>query len=204
MHKLFYFKGTAALAPHIVLEELGAPYEIELVDFTQQAQKSEAYLSLNPKGRVPALLTEAGILTETPAILVYLAQTNPDAGLIPTEPFGFGQVQEFNNYLAATVHVAHAHKHRGSRWSDDKSAHTSMTAKVTENMTDCASVIERHYLKGPFVMGDKFTICDPYLYLVGLWLHADGVDVERFPKILQHFKTMSARPAVESVMKLHG
>lgn len=204
MHKLFYFKGTAALAPHIVLEEIGAPYETELVDFTNQAQKSAEYLAVNPKARVPALETEVGILTETPAILAFLAQTNPDAKLIPTDPFDFGQVQEFNNYIAATVHVAHAHKHRGSRWSDDKAAHATMTAKVTENMTDCAGVIERHYLKGPFVIGEQFTICDPYLYLVGLWLHADGVDVAQFPKISQHFKDMSARPAVEAVMKLHS
>ena len=104
-------------------------------------------LKINPKGRVPALITEKGILTETPAMLAYLAQIAPDQNLAPTDPFEFAIAQAINSYMASTVHVAHAHKHRGARWADDPLVHEAMRAKVTANMTECAQIIEKHYLK---------------------------------------------------------
>jgi glutathione S-transferase len=83
MFKLYYAPGTCALATHIALEEVGASYEAVLVDFRSQGQRSPAYLAINPKGRVPALMTENGILTETPALLCFVAQLFPKAELAP-------------------------------------------------------------------------------------------------------------------------
>ena len=117
MLRLYYAPGTCALATHIALEEAGAPYEAVLVDFRSQSQRSPEYLAINPKGRVPALVTESGTLTETPALLCFVAQSFPDADLTPfADPFALAQVQEFNTYLCSTVHVAHAHRMRGTRW----------------------------------------------------------------------------------------
>src|SRR6266404_747478 len=123
MFRLYYAPGTCALATHIALEEAGTPYEAVPVDFGSQAQRSPAYLAINPKGRVPALVTESGTLTETPGLLLFVAQRFPNAELAPlSDPFALAQVQEFNSYLCSTVHVAHAHGRRGARWADDAAA----------------------------------------------------------------------------------
>ena len=151
MFRLYFATGTCALATHIALEEAGAPYEAVAVDFAAQAQRSPEYLAVNPKGRVPALVTESGTLTETPALLLFVAQRFPAAELAPlADPFLLAQVQEFNSYLCSTVHVAHAHGRRGSRWADDAAAIEAMQRKVTANMTECFALIEHKLLKGPW------------------------------------------------------
>src|SRR3954466_3908259 len=104
--KLYYTPGTCALASHIALEEAGADYTTVRVDFKSDEQRQPDYLAINPKGRVPALVTAHGVLTETPAILAYVAQSFPQARLAPSDPFGFAEVQAFNNYLCSTVHIA--------------------------------------------------------------------------------------------------
>jgi glutathione S-transferase len=118
MFKLYYAPGTCALASHIALQEAGAAYTAERVDFKSNQQNSPEYLAINPKGRVPALVTDRGILTETPAMLVFIAQSFPQAKLAPLDDsYTFAQVQAFNSYLCSTVHVAHAHKTRSYRWA---------------------------------------------------------------------------------------
>src|SRR5215218_9658512 len=112
MFKLYYAPGTCALASHIALEEAGAPYSAERLDFIANQQNSPEYLKINPKGRVPAMVTDRGILTETPAMLAFIAQSFPQAKLAPADAFAFAQAQAFNSYLCSTVHVAHAHKGR--------------------------------------------------------------------------------------------
>jgi glutathione S-transferase len=201
MLKLFYAAHTCALASHIALEEAGATYETARVDFRADEQKKPEYLAINPKGRVPALVTEQGILTETPAILAFVAQSFPKARLAPLDdPFAFAQVQAFNSYLCSTVHVAHAHRMRGHRWVDDPAAIKEMQRKVPQTVGECFELIEREMLAGPWVTGSAYTICDPYLFTLAQWLDGDGVDRARFPKVQDHFKRMSERPAVKKAI----
>ena len=201
MMKLFYAPGTCSLASHIALEEVGVPYEACRVDFSRAEQTKPDYLAVNPKGRVPALATERGTLTETPAILAFIAQSFPEARLAPLDdPFEFARLQSFLSYLCSTVHVAHAHARRGARWADDPAAHEAMKAKVPQNMADCFALVEATMFAGPFVMGETYTIADPYLFTIAGWLEADGVDPGRFPKILDHRNRMAERPAVARVL----
>lgn len=201
MLTLYYAPATCALASHIALECAGATYEARRLDFGKQEQRSPEYLRINPKGRVPALVTEQGVITETPAVLMYIAQMHPQAKLAPLQDaFRLAKVNEFNNYLCATVHVAHAHKRRGARWADDPAAHESMRAKVTQNMGECFELIERDYLRGPWVLGEEFTICDPYLFTLSSWLEGDGVDIARFPKVAQHYARMQQDARVKKVL----
>src|ERR1700733_8182154 len=161
MITFYYAPNTCSLASHIALEEAGAQSSAVRISFESNEQRSAPYLTVNPKGRVPALVTERGILTETPAILAFIAQSFPKAGLAPiADPFGFAQVQSFNNYMCATVHVAHAHGRRGSRWADDPVAIADMQRKVPQSVGACFDLIEREMLKGPWVMGETYTICD--------------------------------------------
>jgi len=203
MTKLYWASGTCALASHIALEEAGAKYETIKLEFSQGDQRKPEYLKVNPKGRVPALITERGIITETPAILAWIAQTYPQAKLAPTDPFEFAGAQAFNSYLCATVHPAHAHRPRASRWSDDPAAQETMKAKVPQNMSDCFTLIENDMFKGPWVMGAAYSICDPYLYTISSWLASDKVDIAKFPKVNDHFKRMNERPAVKAVLAAH-
>src|SRR5688572_24550842 len=161
MLKLFYAPGTCALASHIALAEAGAQYELARLDFASGEQTRPEYLAVNPKGRVPALVTDAGVLTETPALLVYIAQSFPAAKLAPLDnPFELARVQAFNSYLCSTVHVNHAHARRGSRWADDPEAIKAMQRKVPETVGACFELMEREMVTGPWVMGDAYTICD--------------------------------------------
>jgi glutathione S-transferase len=201
MIKLYYAPGTCALASHIALQEAGAAYATQRVNFKINQQNSPEYLAVNPKGRVPAMVTDSGILTETPAMLAYIAQSFPTAKLAPLEDaFAFAQVQSFNSYLCSTVHVAHAHRMRGYRWASEESSFADMKRKLPESVGACFALIERDMLKGPWVMGDTYTICDPYLFTISQWLEADGVDLSKLPRVLDHRMRMTERPAVRQAL----
>ncbi|HZE55484.1 MAG TPA: glutathione S-transferase [Bradyrhizobium sp.] len=201
MMKLYYAVHTCALASHIALEDAGAEYSIQRINFAAGEQRKPEYLAINPKARVPSLVTERGILTETPAMLAFIAQSFPKARLAPLDdPFGFAEVQAFNSYLCATLHVAHAHRMRGYRWADDPAAIEAMKRKVPDSVAACYELIESKMLRGPWVMGEAYTICDPYLFTVAQWMEGDSVDPARFPKVRDHRQRMSERAAVRKVL----
>ncbi|HEY4927490.1 MAG TPA: glutathione S-transferase family protein [Roseiarcus sp.] len=201
MLTFYYSPGSCALASHIALEEAGAPFTLRRIDFSRAEQKSPAYLAINPKARVPAIVTPRGVLTETPAMLAFIAQSFPDARLAPLDdPFAFAQLQAFNVYLCSTVHVAHAHRMRGYRWADDPAAHLAMQKKVPQSVGQCYALIEQKMLKGPWVMGEQYTIADPYLYTLAQWLEADGVDAATIPRVADHRARMKERPAVKKAI----
>jgi glutathione S-transferase len=204
MLQFYYAPGTCALASHIALEYATTEYEPVRLDFKAQQQRTPEYLKLNPKGRVPALVTDRGVLTETPAVLQFIAQSFPQANLAPAnDPFLLAKMNEFNSYLCSTVHVNHAHRGRGYRWADDAAAHEAMKKKVPQNMADCFTLIEERMLQGPWVLGERFSTSDPYLFTVARWLEGDGVDVQRFPKVADHMRRMQEEPAVKKVLPLY-
>ncbi len=200
MFKLYYGPGTCARASYIALEDSGATYTTERLDMRTNQQNSAEYLKINPKGRVPALVTDHGVLTETPAMLAFIAQSFPQAKLAPSDAFAFAQAQSFNSYLCSTVHINHAHKMRGARWATDESSFADMKRKVPQTMAASFALIERDMVKGPWVMGEQYTICDPYLFTIASWLEGDSVDIAQFPKVADHYKRMSERPAVQKVL----
>ena len=200
MIRFFHSWGSCSLASLIALEEAGAEYEIVETSTKAGDQRKPQYLAINPKGRVPALVTERGVLTENVAILAWIAQTYPAAKLMPTEPWAFAQAQAFNSYLASTVHVAHAHRHRGYRWADEESSFADMTRKVPQSVGEQFALIETEFLKGPFVLGEAFSTCDAYLFTLADWLEGDGVDPTPFPRVIEHRERIRARPAVRRVL----
>jgi glutathione S-transferase len=201
MFTLYYATGTCALASHIALEDSGSNYQTQRIHFSKGEQLSPGYLTVNPKGRVPTLSTPRGILTETPAILAFIAQSYPEARLAPLDdPFAFAELQAFNNYLCATVHVAHAHRVRGPRWADDEASFADMKRKVPRSLGACFELIETKMFKGPWVMGEDYSIADPYLFTLANWLEADGVDIKRFPRVAAHRARMAERPNVKKVL----
>lgn len=207
MLELFFAKQSVALASHIALEEAGVEFAAKELSFGNSDQLSADYLAVNSKGRVPALVTPDGILTETPAILTYIAQSVPDASLAPLDdPFAFAKLQEFMAFMVSTLHVAHAHRFRGYRWVDasDEASLTAMKNKVPETMTAAFRYVEDEVFAGPYVMGASFSVADPYLFTCARWMAADGVNPAEFPKIAAHREMMEARPAVQKTLKSYA
>jgi glutathione S-transferase len=207
MLKLYFSPNACSLAPHIALEEAGADYEAVRVDFKSGEQRSERYLAINPKGRVPALATDRGTLTEVAVILGWIAQTYPTAHLKPEgDFFTFSKMQEFNIYLASTVHVGFAHLFRTERWADSAEAIAEIKAKVPAALGPLLKLIEQRFADGrPWVMGEQYTVADPYLYVMDRWLERDGVGGSaRFPGMVGHRGRMQTRPAVQRVLAAEG
>ena len=197
MLKLFFAPHTCALATHIALIDAGAAYELQRIDFATTQQRSAEYLAINPKGRVPALITDRGVLTETPAMLAFVAQSFPQKKLAPLDdPFAFAEVQAFNSYLCSSVHIAHAHRMRGYRWASEETSFADMQRMVPKSVGDGFALIEAHMLRGPWVMGETYTVADPYLFTLAQWLEADGVDTARIPRVMAHRARMAELPNV--------
>lgn len=201
MWTFYYAPNTISLATLIALEAAGAPYQITRLDFSANEQRSAGYLKINPKGRAPSLaLGDGTILTETPALLAFIAQSFPQARLAPADPVGFAKAQEFNAYLCATVHVAHSHRIRGARWANEEASFEDMRRKVPQSVREAFQVIEDHYLQGPWVLGEAWSICDAYLYTLSQWLEADGVDPGAVPRVADHRARMGELPAVRAAL----
>ncbi|RXV70215.1 glutathione S-transferase [Roseovarius sp. A46] len=198
--KLYYARGTIAIAVAIALHEAGLEFEPVRLDFKAGEQTQPRYHAVNPKGRVPALVTESGILTETAAILEHIADLAPAAGLRPTDPFEAAKMREAMCYLASTMHVNHAHRVRGHRWAVEESSLADMKAKAVETMTASAAHVENHMLKGPYVLGEAVSLADPYLYVACSWLPGDGVDMAAYPKITAFVEAMRTRASVAQVI----
>jgi glutathione S-transferase len=206
MLRLYYAPHTCALATHIVLEEARAAYDSVRLSFASEDQKTPEYAAINPKARVPALVTDHGVLTETPAILAFVAQSFPAADLAPADPFGFAEAQAFNSYLCSTVHVAHAHRMRGYRWAEDQATIAGMQKAVPRAVTAAFRLIETDLLKGPWVLGERFSVCDPYLFTLAQWLELDGVDPGVLPRVVEHRARVAGRAATKRAitMELEG
>jgi glutathione S-transferase len=198
--KLYYAKGTIATATAITLHEAGIAFEPVRVDFRTAEQRQPDYHAINPKGRVPALVTDQGILTETGAILEHIADIAPEAGLRPTDSLQAARMREVMFFIASTMHVNHAHGARGHRWADSDAAIADMKAKVPATMTDSAQYVENHVLTGPYVLGETLSLADPYLYIACGWLEGDGVRVADFPKIVTFMAAMRDRASVARVI----
>lgn len=200
MLKLFYKQGAVSLASHIALEEAGADFDLVPVDFKADGQRTPEYLSLNPLGRVPTLVTEDGILTETIAILTYIAQRFPAARLAPKDPWDFAQMLSVMSYLASTVHVSASHINRGYRWADDTDAIGEMRRKAPSVLAANFRILEDRIGAGPWILGSQYSVADPHLFVMTWWAEPDGVPLAQFPKLRAYLTRMQERAAVQKVL----
>lgn len=199
MLELFFAPNTISVAVAIALEEAGASYTPRLIDFSKAEQTSASYREINPKGRVPALRTEDGLLTEAGALLEYVHALNPAKNLVPSDALQAAKMREAMFYFASTMHVNHAHKLRGARWANNQTSWDDMRSKVAETMTASCNYVEQSLLAGPYLLGDTFSLADAYLFVICTWLDGDGVDVTQFPKIRALMAEMEKRPSVAAV-----
>jgi len=203
MLKFFYGPNACSLASHIALAEAGAEFEAIRLDLKSGEQRKPEYMAVNPKGRVPALVTPRGTLTENVVILGWVAQTYPQAHLRPEgDFFAFSEMQAFNLYLAATIHVTFAHLFRSERYADSESAREEMKTKVPSSLAMQWNLIEDRLSDGrPWVCGKQYTVADAYLYVFARWLERDGAGgSSAMPLTRAHRARMQERAAVKKVL----
>jgi len=202
MNKLLYAPGACSIGIHVLLEEIGKPYQAEQTDLRPPAPE-RSLTQVNPKSKVPTLVRDDGsILTEFPAIAWWLARTNPEKHLLPDDPDGQARVLEAMDYAISTVHMrSYTLMNRPANFSPIESAHDSIRARGRENFEKGLSILNQA-LEGKEYVAGKFSIADAALFYVELWATRGNVPLP--PNCAAHFARMKARPAVAAVLKKEG
>lgn len=198
--KLFYAPGACSLSPHIVLNELDLPYTVEKVDLKNHTTASGAdFYSINAKGYVPALQLDNGeVLTEGPAIVQYLADQKPQAGLLP--PAGSlerARVQEWLNFIGTELH-----KTLGALFNPSISAEAK--AKTIDTFGKRLGFVEKALQGKDFLTGKSFSVADAYLFTIVNWAPKLSIDISPWPTVAEFQKRVASRPAVQKTLKAEG
>ncbi len=190
--KLYFAPDTCSLSPHIVLQELGLPYDLVRVNNrTKRTSDGGDFLSINPKGYVAALVLDGGdVLTEGPAILQYLADREPSSGLAP--PSGSldrVRLQEWLNFITAEIHA-------GSSLLFDRTLPGSVQDTLKARLFRRLAVIDSRLSKHSYLMGERFTVVDAYLFAVLGWMPVFSIALDRWPALPSYIERIRARPSV--------
>lgn len=204
MTTLCYAKKTCSIGIHVLLEEIGRPYDIRIVDFSKGEQKTPEYKALNPKGKVAALVREDGsVLTEFAAIAMWLAMTNPDKKLMPTDPEGISRTIEALDFVVGTVHMLSWRMwRRPDAYSDDPAEQELLRARGKAAMLGALDVVDAQLAGKEYLMRD-FSIADTALYYNEYW----AVDVAGWAlpaNVQAHYERMKTRPSVQASRKIEG
>jgi len=204
MTTLCYANKTCAIGIHVLLEEIGKPYDLKVVDFSKGEQKTPEYIKLNPKGKVAALVRDDGsVLTEYAAIATWLAMTNPEKKLMPTDPEGMARTLEALDFVVGTVHMLSWRLwRRPDAYSANPAEHDQLKERGMNAVSDGLAVVDEQLSGKDFLVGD-FSIADTALYYVEYWA-ADVAGWQLPPNVLAHFERMKARPSVQVSRKQEG
>jgi len=206
MLQLHYFPGNASMAPHMLLEELGVPYELKLVDRTKQAHKAPEYLKLNPNGLIPVLVDGDLVLYETAAVCLHLVDTHPAARLAP----GLGSVERAHFYkwlawLTNTLQAALIVYFYPERWADEPGAIAQVKAHAEAAIGRMLDQLDAQFAgHRPWLLGERFSAVDPYAFMLCRWTRGFGRPARVLPNILPWLDRMLARPAVQRTFEQEG
>ncbi len=196
--KLFYFPGACSLSPHIVLREVGAKFDLVKVDLaTKKTESGEDYLGINPRGYVPALqLDDGSVIVEGPAIVQYLADQNPSAGLAPapTDRKRY-ELQSWLTFIGTEVHK------QFSPLFNPSSADVQKAASV-QALKGRFAYLDKELAARPYLMGDTYSLADVYLFVVLGW--AGYVKLELSPNLQAYLGRIAGRSAVQAALKAEG
>ncbi len=207
MLELHYFPGNASLIPHIVLEELGVPFELKYVDRAVAAHKTSDYLALNPNGLIPVLVDDSVgdkaqplVLYETAAVCLHLADTHPAAGLLPPlasadRALAYKWLAWLTNTLQATLIVYFYPE----RWADDAAAIAQVKAHAETKIGAMLDLLDAEFARhhGPWLLGDNFSLADPYAFVLCRWTRGFHRPARDLPHLKPWLDRMQERPAVQ-------
>ena len=199
--KLYIKPGSCSLASHIALHEVGATFDIDPVNFeVGQSESGIDYSTINPKGYVPALQLDSGeVLTEGASVLQYIADQNPNSGLAPSSgSIERARLQEYLNYTGSELHKAFSPLFAvGTSDTDKENARKSVAKKL-----DYVNTLLKD--KSTYLLGDKFSVADAYLFVVCNWANFVNIDLNTWPNIVLFSKRVSERSSVQAALKAEG
>ncbi len=198
--KLYYSPGACSLASHIALQETGLPFEIDrFIASTGKTASGEDFLQINPKGYVPTIrLDDGAVLTEGGAVLQYIADRNPAAGLAPEAgTMERYRLQEWLTFIGTEIHKTYSPLF-------SKTVSADVRDRGFDLLTRRIGFVETRLDKSPYLLGDHFTVADAYLFVVLRWSVPVGFDLTPFPKVREYMDRIAVRPGVQSAMKAEG
>jgi glutathione S-transferase len=198
--KLYFAPGACSLSPHIVARELGIPFELKKVNTKEKTIEGGGdYWQVNPRGYVPALELDNGqVLTEGPAIVQYLADQKPDAGLAPKNgTIERYRVQEWLNFLTSEIHKQFSPLFKPNTPEDYKPI-------AKQNIATRFDWLDRQLEGKEYLTGKQFTVADAYLFVLTNWTKPTQIDLSKWPNIAAFQKRVAARPKVKEAMQAEG
>ena len=205
MLTLYYSPGACSLAPHVLLEELGLEFELRRVVVAERENFSPDYLRINPRGRVPTLAAGGELITEVPAILVYLASLRPEAGVLPPAgSIALARALELAAWLSSTLHIAYAQLWRPERFLPDSADPAVLVDHARPLIERCCAEVETR-LVGPWAIGESWSIADAYLLPFYRWGNRIGLAMSSdYPRWAGWTRRMLDRPAVARAIATEG
>jgi glutathione S-transferase len=203
--KLYYSPGACSLGTHVILEEIGKPYELSLVALKDGAQHRPEYLAINPKSKVPALDRGDGkVLTEWPVIAFWLAKSNPEAGLIPTEFEGEVRCLEMMDFICGTVHPqGFTRQFRAANFTPREEDQPKVVEQGKGLAAKYFDTLQKTWSGGTWVLPSGYSVADAALFFVEYWAtRRSGLALP--PQLDGHLKAMLARPAVQRALSQEG
>lgn len=210
MITLHYFPGNASLVPHLLLEELGVPFTLQLVDRTRQAHKSPEYLKLNPNGLIPVLVdaSPAGevVVYETAAVCLHLLDTHPAAGLAPAVGTAArAQFYKWLTWLTNTMQAALIIYFYPERWADDAAATAQVKAHAEAKVGAMLDQLDaRLAAGGPWLLGAGFGALDLYAFVMCRWTRGFARPARSLPHVGPYLQRVLERPAVQRALAAEG
>lgn len=205
LFKLYYYPNNASLAPHFLLHHVGAEYELLLVDKKTNSQKSADYLKLNPAGRIPTLVVGEQAIFESPAICTHICELHPEHELIPAlgdlnRPLFFQWLAFLNNTLQAELMVRYyPHRH-----TNDESTIPNVVAAQDERIADALSIINDQLEHNEYLLGDKLSACDYFLFMLAEWSLPIKQSPLTFKYLAKYLKRLSDNQTVKAVCGIEG
>ena len=202
--KLYYAPGACSIGIHVLLEEIGKPYELSKLKLMEGEQTRPPFSELNPKGKVPTLQRDDGsVITEYPVIAYWLAKTNPDAGLMPAGEEAELRAAEAMDYCVATIHMqGFARLFRPGHFSPNEAEHEAVRAQGREMIGRSFAVMDK-LMEGREWVAGEYSMADSALFYVEFWA-AKRMNIALPPNLAAHFERMMARPAVQRTMEQEG
>ena len=200
--RLYYCPGHLSFAPHVVLMELNEPFEAVHVSIKGGETQTSAFKTLNPKGRVPVLQNGPIVMTEAPAIMLYLAMLRPERRLIPSSPLGMARAIEWTNWLTASLAWAVGQNLRPERLTDEIAAHDGIRKKGFTNIVEIYEQIDRKLEGCEWALAEGYSIVDPALAIFFRWGNLMGVNMRQLRHWVGHTERIEQRPAVQAVLDI--
>jgi len=201
MMTLFFSPGACSLASHIGLEETGAPYELRPILLAKQQQRTEDYLKINPRGKVPALSVDGKVLVENTAILTYLARKFPDKKLLPNDPAEEARCIGTMCWFSSVVHPSYQRSHRPERFAEGEAAAAAVKENGKKTFWANLQEIDSMIQGNDWVMGREFTAVDGYALVFYGWAERSGFPAKELSAYSAWHGRMMRRPTVKKCVE---